>query len=142
MGLSIEERRDWLGRVPLFRDASPESLMRVAEATGELTFGPGQLIVQQGQVGNGLFIVISGSVSVMQGHERIARFGGGDFFGELTVIDQKPRSANVVADEETTCLALASWDLLALLERDPQLARNMLAELARRLRATMEQLRH
>jgi CRP/FNR family transcriptional regulator, cyclic AMP receptor protein len=142
VSLSTGERQDWLARVPLFRDASPESLMRVAEATGELTFEAGQHIVQKGQIGNGLYIVVSGRVSVRQGAETLARLGPGDFFGELTVIDQRPRSASVVADEPTTCLALASWDLLALLRDDPRLALNLLTELAGRLRATMEHLRH
>lgn len=142
MGLSPEERRDWLSRVPLFQGCPPGSLLRIAEATGELSFPAGQLIVSKGQVGNGLYIVVTGGASAMAGQERLARFGPGDFFGELTVIDQQPRSANVVADEPTTCLALASWDLLALLRQDDQLALNLLTALAKRLRATTEQLRH
>jgi CRP-like cAMP-binding protein len=142
MPLSTEERRSWLGRVPLFTDCPPASLARVADAAGELEFPDGHLIVQRGQVGNGLYIVVSGAALVMRGSEPLARLGPGDFFGELAVLDQQPRIASVVAQGPTSCLALASWDLLALLERDSQLALNMLQELARRLRGADEQPRH
>ena len=67
---------------------------------------------------------------------------GHDFFGELSVIDQRPRTATAYALGETVCLALASWDLMAVLEREPVLAMNMLKELAGRLRAADAQLRH
>ena len=56
--------------------------------------------------------------------------------GELSVIDQEPRVATVTAVEPVRCLALASWDLLELVDADPHLARNLLSELAQRLRAT------
>lgn len=142
MVLSMEERREWLGRVPLFHGCTPDSLMRVAQVTGELDFAAGQVIVAQGQVGNGLYIIVDGRAVATSGQERLAEFGPGDFFGELTVIDQEPRSATVVAEGACRCLALASWDLLDLLRGDPQLALNLLTELSHRLRAAVEQLRH
>jgi CRP-like cAMP-binding protein len=142
MALSREERRAFLERVPLFTGCPPESLARVAEAVGELEFRDGQLIVQRGQVGNGLYIIVSGTAVVMVGSEQLARIGPGDFFGELAVLDQQPRVASVLAEGPTACLALASWDLLSLLEQDSQLALNMLRELARRIRGSDEQPRH
>ena len=72
----------------------------------------------------------------------IAELGPGDFFGELSVIDQMPRLATVIAVEPSTCLALASWDLIAEIERDPKLALNLLRALALRLRAAREEHRH
>ena len=91
-------------------------------------FGDGQVIVQQGQVGNGLYIVVSGDVRIVAAGDELARLDPGDFVGELTVIDQQPRNATAYAVGLTTCLALASWDLIALLERDPGLALNMLRD--------------
>ena len=58
------------------------------------------------------------------------------------MIDQLPRIASVIAEEPTSCLALASWDLIAELERDPPLALNLLRELAARIRAVEELHRH
>jgi CRP-like cAMP-binding protein len=98
--------------------------------------------VLQGQVGNGLYIVVSGAARVVQGADVLARLGPGDFFGELAVIDQQPRSASAYAEGPSSCLALASWDLMALLAEEPALALNLLRELASRLRRADAQLRH
>jgi CRP-like cAMP-binding protein len=134
VSLTREEKIAWLSQVPLFAGCSPEVVERLADATGELSFGPGQVVVQQGQVGNGLYIVVSGEVRIMAGDDELARLGPGETIGELSVIDQEPRSASAVAASDTVCLALASWDLIPMLEHDPGLAMNLLRELARRLR--------
>lgn len=136
MALTDDERLAWLREVPLFRGGAEPSLAALAARTSEVTFEPGQTIVQQGQVGNGLFVLVAGTARVTTGDTELAHLGPGDVIGELSVIDQEPRVATVMADAPVTCLALASWDLLALVDSDPQLARNLLAELARRLRAT------
>ncbi|MEA2025291.1 MAG: cyclic nucleotide-binding domain-containing protein [Chloroflexota bacterium] len=142
MSLTTPEKRAWLVKVPLFRDCSSEVLDQLADATAEFEFAPDAAIVQQGQVGNGLYIIVSGGARIVAGSDELARFGPGEFFGELSVIDQQPRAASAFAVGRTTCLALASWDLVAELERDPQLAMNLLKELAGRLRAADVQLRH
>jgi CRP/FNR family cyclic AMP-dependent transcriptional regulator len=131
-----------LAAVPLFKGCSEPSLRRLADATGTIDFPVERPIVLQGQVGNGLYVLISGRARAMQGDTVLAEFGPGDFFGELAVIDQQPRTASVVAVEPTVCLALASWDLLALLETDSKLGLNLVHELVHRLRACDEQLRH
>jgi CRP-like cAMP-binding protein len=140
--LSREEKIAWLAHVPLFAGCSPENIERLADASGEQRFAPGQLIVKQGQVGNGLFLVVSGEVRVTAGDGDLARLGPGETLGELSVIDQQPRSATAIAEGETVCLALASWDLIAMLERDPSLAMNLLRTLASRLRQADARLRH
>jgi len=142
VSLDRQDKISWLAGVPLFASCDEETIERIADATGELVFTDGQAIVQQGQVGNGLYIVVSGSVRIVAGGGELARLGAGDFFGELAVIDQQPRNATAYAEGSTDCLALASWDLIALLERDSGLAMNLLRELARRLRRADAQLRH
>jgi CRP/FNR family cyclic AMP-dependent transcriptional regulator len=142
MALTTEEKMSWLARVELFEGCSPAALRQVAERSGEIAFPAGRHIVTQGLIGNGLYVIVAGRARVVKGDESVALLGPGDFFGELSVIDQLPRTATVVADEETICLALASWDLIAEIERDPQLALNLLRGLARRLRAVGEQHRH
>jgi CRP-like cAMP-binding protein len=142
MPLTTAEKRSWLEQVPLFRGAAADSLDRLAEASGETDFTPGQPIVLQGQVGNGLYILVAGAARVVRGDVELARLEPGDFFGELAVIDQQPRTASVRATAASTCLTLASWDLLAMLERDPRLALNLLKELVGRLRRSEERLRH
>ena len=135
MALTTGERLARLRDVPLFRGCAEPSLTRLADRTSEVDFRPGASIVQQGQVGNGLFVVVAGTARVVSGDHVLAQLGPGAVIGELSVIDQEPRVASVVALEPVVCLALASWDLLAILDTDPQLARNLLSELAGRLRA-------
>jgi len=142
MPLSIQARRAWLEKVPLLSGCPEDVIANLAEVTAEISFADGQAIVRQGQVGNGLYILVSGSARIVQGSDELTRIGPGDFFGELAVIDQRPRTASAIAVGATVCLALASWDLLAVLEREPSVSLNLLRELARRLRATDEQLRH
>lgn len=142
MSLSRQEKLAWLEQVPLFKNCEREVVEQIADATGELGFEADQAIVKQGQVGNGLYIVVSGEVRIMAGSDELARLGPGQFFGELSVIDQQPRNATAYADGSTVCLALASWDLISLLERDSRLAMNLLRELAGRLRRADAQLRN
>jgi CRP/FNR family cyclic AMP-dependent transcriptional regulator len=142
MALTADEKVAWLERVELFKGCPADALRRVAERCGEVEFPEGRHIVTQGVIGNGLYIIVSGLARVVKGDELVAELGPGDFFGELSVIDQLPRLATVIAEEPTICLALASWDLIAELEHDPQLALNLLRGLALRLRAAREQHRH
>jgi CRP/FNR family transcriptional regulator len=135
MTLTEAQKLDWLGRIPLFQGCDRASLMRLAERTSEVTFPAGAYIVTQGQVGNGLFLLMSGRGRVVTGSLELAELGPGDVVGELSVIDQLPRIASVVALEPADCLALAAWDLLEALQQDHQLGLNLLRELARRLRA-------
>ena len=135
MALMADERLAWLRQVPLFRGCTEASLASVAERTAEVDFAKGVSIVIQGQIGNGLFLIISGTAHVITGDQELARLGPGQVVGELGVIDQLPRVASVVALEPVRTLALASWDLFEVLDSDTHLARNLLIELAARIRA-------
>jgi CRP-like cAMP-binding protein len=141
MALDKAAKARWLEGVPLFAGCDRDVIERVAEVTTEEAFEAGETIVRQGHVGNGLCIVVDGAVRVVAGTSEIGRLGPGDHFGELSVIDQQPRSASVVADAPTVCLALASWDLMALLRTQPTLAINLLRGLSSRLRRADAQLR-
>lgn len=142
MPLSDEEKVAALARVPLFQGISYESMNRLAAVTGEQDYSEGQFIVRQGQIGTGLYIVVDGSVKVLRGSDELATLGPGEFFGELSVIDQEPRNASVQAATQTRCLALASWELLQLLQSDQTLALNMIRGLVARIRGYGEHHRH
>jgi CRP-like cAMP-binding protein len=142
MPLTTESKANALASVPLFSGISPDSLQRLADVTTEVDFEQDQFIVIQGQVGTGLFVIVEGSARVVRGSDEIATLDAGDFFGELAVLDQSPRWASVQALENTRCLALASWDVLDLIDTDPKLARNLLAGMAQRIRAVGEHHRH
>ena len=142
MPVSTQDKAAALARVPLFEGISEESMTRLTEVAGEVEFPAGHYIVRQGQLGSGLYVVLEGSIRVVRGSTEIARLGPGEFIGELSVIDQLPRMASAEAVEDTRCLAVASWDLLKLLETDPALALNLIRGLASRLRQAGEHHRH
>ena len=142
MPMSSEEKAAALGRLPLFAGISEESMSRLAAVSGEQQFPTGHFIVLQGQVGTGAYVIVDGSVKVVRGDDELATLGPGEFFGELSVIDQQPRFASVQTTEPTRVVAIASWDLLALLESDHALALNMIRGLVERVRLAGEQHRH
>jgi len=131
-----------LARVGLFAGLPPASLDALAELAGEVAFEDGDPIVIQGQVGTGLFVVVSGAARVVHGGQELARLGPGEFLGELAVIDRQPRMASAFAMGPTTCLALASWDLFRRLDADPDLVHSLLRGLTARLRHLSEHHSH
>jgi CRP/FNR family transcriptional regulator, cyclic AMP receptor protein len=142
MTVSTDDKAAALGRVPLFEGISDESMRRLTGVAGEVSFSDGQFIVRQGQVGTGLYVILRGAARVIKGSDELAELGEGDFFGELSVIDQQPRTASVQSVGGTTCLAVASWDLLDLLASDSALSLNLIRGLAQRIRSAGEHHRH
>lgn len=142
MPLTTTDIASALAGVPLFQGISEESMQRLVAVTGEMEFPPGQYIVLQGQVGTGLYVIVEGEARVLRGTEEIATLGAGDFFGELSVIDQMPRNASVQATAKTACLAVASWDLLDLIETDSKFSLNLIKGLVARIREQGFQHRH
>ena len=142
MTMTIEDKADVLARVALFDGLERGSLLPLAEAAGEIDFADGDALVIQGQVGTGLFVIVSGAVRVVQHGDDVADLGPGDYLGELAVIDREPRSASAFAVGPTTCLALASWDLFRRVDADPALSHAMLRSLALRVRSLSDQLHH
>ena len=88
----------------------------------------------------GFYLVLTGSAQVSRDGERIAELGAGAFFGEMCILDGAPRSADVIAVEDTTCLMLRQWDIRSVISRNPDVGLAMLEELSRRLRKTEQSL--
>jgi CRP/FNR family cyclic AMP-dependent transcriptional regulator len=140
--LSKQEKARLLSGVDLFSALGPRALGSIAAMATEVEFPAGRYIARQGEVGSGVFVIARGSARVVRGDEQLTVFGPGDFFGELSVMDRAPRVASVVAIEPTLCLAIAAWDFLDLLERNPKLMKAVLLEVVSRLRVTTEHIRH
>ncbi len=139
MALTALEKANLLDRVDLFAGLGGISLEAIAEHAVEVEFATGRPIVRQGEVGTGFFLVVSGGARVVRDGDELARLGPGDFFGELSLLDQQPRIATVTAEGPTTCLAIASWEFEELLDEQPRLAVGILKAVVRRLRALSDQ---
>ncbi len=130
---------DVLRAVPLFRQVPEADLRAMADLVRERRQPRGSLILTQGDEGETLFLIRSGQVKVAvvaeDGREVILSvLGAGSFFGEMALIDDEPRSAHVIAMEESVLLALRREDFRSQLARSPELGIALLRELSRRLR--------
>jgi CRP/FNR family cyclic AMP-dependent transcriptional regulator len=125
--------------VPLFAHLGVEELEPLAAAARERPYPRNSVIVFADDPGDALFVVAAGQVKVVLGGEDgreviLAVLGPGDFFGELALIDDQPRSAHVIAMEDARLLVLRRDDFQRALEAYPRIALGMLRALARRLR--------
>jgi CRP/FNR family transcriptional regulator len=141
-----------LGRVPVFEALAPDDLARVAEVAVPRSFAPGQVIFREGDASDTAYVVASGHARALREHRNVgggagtgrsialARFGPGDFFGELAMFDDERRSATVEALDELRALAVLGPDMRRLLREHPDIAVQLVIGLARRLRAANERL--
>ena len=135
----------FLRNVSLFQSLSAEELEPLAQVTITRSFNRDSVIILAEEEGDALFIIKKGQVKVSivseDGREVIlSLLGDGAVFGELSLLDGKPRSANVIAIEDTTLIMLRRQDFLQLVHKAPQIAIELLAELASRLRRTDRQI--
>lgn len=142
MTLTRDRKTEMLSGAPLFDGVDPGGMDRIAAVAVQVDFAADHVIARQGEIGTGFFVIVSGGAQVVRDGEVIATLGPGDFFGELSVLDGRPRTAQVVADGPTTCLALASWDFEAVLAEQPLVTLAILRGLAGRLRDLTEADRH
>jgi CRP-like cAMP-binding protein len=130
MTVELEQQ---LASVPLLAGLEPRVRRRLAEVGKRRTYGADEEIVREGSTGTALYILLSGEARVEQDGKEIGRLAAGDFFGELALIEEHPRSATVVATTDTDCLLFPAWEFTALLEEHPEVAVPILRVLIRRL---------
>ena len=133
---------EFLSRVPIFANCTPQEIEAITSVAQENEFQAGQIIVTQGTPGQAFYLILTGRVEIARDGQSLGAFAGGDFFGEMSLLDNAPRSATIRALESTTCLMLSSWDFKALLEKHPSIAIKLLEVLSRRLRVADERIGH
>ncbi len=136
---------EFLKTVPLFRSLAPADLDAFSRLLRPKSYPKGSVILFEDDQGDSLFIVRAGRVKVVlvseDGREVILGIlGVGEHFGELSLIDDEPRSAHVVAMEECTLLVLRREDFKRRVEQEPAVAWSMLLEMSRRLRRADEKI--
>lgn len=136
---------DFLTTVPLFASLAPAEVVAFSQLLREKSYPKGSVILFEDDPGDSLFIVRSGRVKVVlvaeDGREVILGIlDSGDHFGELSLIDDEPRSAHVVAMEESTLLVLRREDFRRRVEQNPSVAWALLIEMSHRLRRADEKI--
>ena len=139
---------DTLAKVDLFSELEREDLERLAKVTVVRDFNKGDIIVKEGELGVGFYVVAHGRVDVLKElgtpqEQVMASMGPNAFFGEMALFDNQLRSASVRATEATQCFVLTKWDFNAELTLSGcRIAIAMLTVLARRVRAMTDAASH
>ena len=126
--------------VPFFEGLIEKTRKAIANGGKEVSFNAGNSMVSEGKGAVGFFLILEGRAEVRKGGKVLATLGRGQFFGEMSLIDDQPRSADVVAVVPTRCWVLLSWGFAGLIKQHPEIAMPMLKELVKRLRATQSSL--
>ena len=123
----------------LFSGLVAEELHSLEQTAQIRRYKPNKTIFQEGDAGDGIYIIIEGAVQISavvgQGERRVlSRIGPGDFFGEMAVLDNEPRSATAMAETDAQIYFIPREELLVMLERSPRLAVGLVREFSLRMR--------
>jgi len=123
-----------LAKAPIFATLTDRQLRALAKYTKVVSFPAAARIVKQGEPGIALYILLRGEAEVRQGNRVLGRLGAGQFFGEMTLLDEQPRSADVIAVQPTECAVLSRWEFWGFAKAEPDILQGLGREMARRLR--------
>jgi PPM family protein phosphatase len=140
----LQLKRETLARMPLFRPLSDREILRVLQVTDVATFQNGERVINEGETGEELFIVLSGQLKVQRGGADLATLKPGDHVGEMALVRSQPRSATVVSDGPSELMLIRRTEFFEILRKEHQLAVKLLWQflgvLADRLADTSREL--
>ena len=123
-----------LRKVPLFADLDNNDLEQIASSMRERRFEAGDTVTQEGAGGVGFFVVEEGQADVNVGGESKGSLGPGDYFGEIALINESPRTATLTASTDMVCYGMTSWDFKPLVESNSAIAWKLLTAMAEKMR--------
>ncbi len=133
MRLGRNTKIDLIKRVPLFAAASKQQLAEIASIADEIDLPEGKTLIQQGGEGREFFVLIEGTVDVIQNEQKVKSMGPGDFFGEIALVSKTPRTATIKATSPLRALVINDRAFRALLEHSPKIQLGVLQALAERV---------
>jgi CRP-like cAMP-binding protein len=122
-----------LAKVPLFKDLSKMHLQRIAQLTTRLDLPAGKELTKEGEFGHEFLTVLDGQVEVRHGDKVIAERGPGEFFGEIALLDHRPRTATVVAKTPVTVEVIGQREFATMLADEPDVASQLMSTMSQRL---------
>jgi len=140
--IRTRRREELLANVPLFESLTPEDLHSLARRLENVEYAENDVIFRQGDAGNSLFLIEEGAVDISYGDGKarvlLAHLFPGQYFGELAVFDNAPRSATATATRLSRLVRLDRDDLVDFVNKNPAAALRIIAEMSERLRQTNE----
>ena len=131
--LRRNEKAELLKRVPLFADCSRGELEEIAQLADEIDLAEGKELTRLGESGREFFVLLEGTANVTKNGRRINTLGSGDFFGEIALVSDTPRTATVTATSPVRALVVTDRSFRRLLEDSPSIQSKVLTALAERL---------
>jgi CRP-like cAMP-binding protein len=122
-----------LKRAPLFEGLSRKELVELARVSEDLEVPAGTVLCREGEVGQEFFVILDGEVEVKRNGRRLAQRGGGEFVGEIALLEGIPRMATVTAKTPLRIFVLTRNAFIALVDANPGVERKVLRTLARRV---------
>jgi putative iron-dependent peroxidase len=133
----LHEREEVLRKIPLFAACSAHDLKSIASRAQTREFPAGATLCRQGTRGDGFFVIVDGSAEARRDGALLRTMGPGDFFGEIAVIDEGPRTATVTSTTALRCFTIGSHDFRDVLGQNANVAVRILDAVTRRLRAML-----
>jgi CRP/FNR family cyclic AMP-dependent transcriptional regulator len=133
MRLGKDGKIELIRKVPLFSRLSKKGLEDVAHIADELDLPSGKVMAKEGDRGREFFVLLDGEAKVTKGEQQINTMRKGDFFGEIALVTQMPRTASVTATTDVRVLVITERDFAALLKRAPEVSRCVAEVLAERI---------
>lgn len=122
-----------LSRVPLFAGLSKKELAQLARMSDDVEVDAGHVLCREGKTGREFFVIVEGDVDVTRGGKPVRRSGGDEFFGEIALLEDIPRTATVKAKTPLRLFVLTRRDFRRLVDTSPSVEQKVMRSLARRL---------
>jgi CRP/FNR family transcriptional regulator, cyclic AMP receptor protein len=133
---SQDTKADALGRCPFFADLSRGELRELAKVTEDMEVEEGKSLTREGAAGSEFFVIVDGEVAVTKDGSEIRTMGEGDFFGEISLLEDRPRTATVTAKTPLRFFVLTRQNFRTLLAKQPELEEKVTGALRERLGTT------
>lgn len=131
--LRRNDKVELIKKVPLFAGCSKHELEQIAQIADEIDLSAGKEMTREGSRGREFFVLLEGDADVTKGGSSINKLGAGDFFGEIALVSDSPRTATVTATSPVRALVITDRSFRRLLDEQPEIQRKVLIALAERL---------
>lgn len=133
MRVRRDAKVELISRVPLFERCSKRELTAIARLADQVEVPEGRVLAREGELGREFFVLTDGTAEVTRGRRRLATLGAGDFFGEIALVSNVPRTATVKTVSPVRALVVTSRDFWTLLDESPRTQRKILEAVGDRL---------
>jgi CRP-like cAMP-binding protein len=131
---SSDRKVQLLTKVPLFQECNAKELSKIAALADEIEVDKGAVLTKEGQPGRECFVVSEGKATAKLRGKKLASYAPGDVFGEMSLLDNEPRSATITADTDMVLFVVDSRSFWGLCEEAPTVSRKIMKSIAQRLR--------